>query len=107
MIGSLTLSSATPLTNDVLTGQVNDATDINNDQISFLYEWCVNGVAVQTTTSSSTTDTLDLSQSGFGDKGDTITVTVTPSDATSSGLAVAASAIIADSPPESAGVNQG
>jgi hypothetical protein len=80
VINSLTLSPNPVGTNDTLTATV-DATDADNDAMTFTYVWKVNGTVVQTTSAaSSATDTLDLSQAGKGDSGDTITVEVTPND---------------------------
>ncbi len=79
-INSVTLSPDPAGTNDTLTATV-DATDADGNAMTFTYVWKVNGTVVQTTTaSSSATDTLDLSQAGNGDSGDTITVEVTPND---------------------------
>ncbi|MSU80470.1 MAG: hypothetical protein EXS16_20575, partial [Gemmataceae bacterium] len=66
-IGNLNFGDPNPKTNDVLNVYVNSPADINGDAISYTYVWTVNGFVVQTTTTTSTTDPLDLSQPGFGD----------------------------------------
>ena len=68
----VSLSPKGPLTNDslVATPIVADGTGVN-----FAYEFFVNGKSVQ----SGAGQTLDLSQTGFGDVDDTVSVTVTAS----------------------------
>ncbi|MCS7044857.1 MAG: hypothetical protein NZO58_00725 [Gemmataceae bacterium] len=77
VIGSLLFDNPSPHTTDTLQVQV---VDTHAGPLTFQYDWRVNGQLVQTTTTSSTTATLDLSQPGFGDCGNVIEVTVTASD---------------------------
>src|SRR5205085_12194446 len=64
------------------------AADADLDAPTLTYVWRVNGSVVRTTAgTTSTTDSLDLSQAGNGDSGDTITMTVTPNDGTVDGAA--------------------
>ena len=99
-IDSVTLSNASPKTNDILTATVVNPFDADGDAITFTYVWTVNGWTVKTTTATTaTTDTLDLSGWGSGDKGETITVTVTPRDATAAGNSRTASAVVVNSAP--------
>jgi len=66
----VSLTPAGPFTRDTVTAtpRISDATDV-----SFEYEWFVNGQSVQ----KGAGNTLDLSKDGFGDKGDTVSVTLT------------------------------
>ncbi|MSQ93249.1 MAG: hypothetical protein EXR98_01690 [Gemmataceae bacterium] len=98
-IGSVMLDTSVPKTNDRVTAQVLNAQDPDGDPITFQFVWSVNGQVVRTTTTTNTTDSLDLSQPGNGNKGDMISVSVTPIDAAASGAAVAASVTVANSPP--------
>ena len=50
--------------------------DDDGDAVDVTYRWFVNDVELLGETS----DTLDLSQPGYGDKGDTIRVGATPND---------------------------
>lgn len=98
-IGMMTFSPSSPKTNEILTVQVS-AMDMDFDPITFNYDWRVNGATVKTTNgTSSTTDTLDLSQTGNGNKGDSISVYVTPFDPYTSGMQTFTSAAVANSAP--------
>jgi cyclophilin family peptidyl-prolyl cis-trans isomerase len=90
---TVVLSPDPPLTNDTLTATATGA-DADGDPVTFTYVWKVNGNTVP-----NTTDTLDLSQVGNGDKGQTITVQVTPNDGTLSGAVATASTTVANSAP--------
>jgi VCBS repeat-containing protein len=95
VITAVSIAPASPTTNQILTAAVT-AHDADNDSISFAYQWYKNGTAISGATASS----LDLSRTGYGDRGDAITVSVTPSDGTLSGAAVtSASVTVADSAP--------
>ncbi|MSU77708.1 MAG: hypothetical protein EXS16_06395 [Gemmataceae bacterium] len=98
-IGNLNFGDPNPKTNDVLNVYVNSPADINGDPLSFTYVWTVDGFVVQTTATTSTTDSLDLSQPGFGDKGQLVEVTVTPSDSLNDGAALMVSTTVAASRP--------
>jgi hypothetical protein len=68
--------------------------------VTFTYVWKVNGNTVRTTSeTSSTTDTLDLSEPGNGDRGDTITVEMTPNDGTDDGATATDSAKVRGNRP--------
>ncbi|MDW8224313.1 MAG: hypothetical protein RMJ82_15330 [Gemmatales bacterium] len=99
IIGSLLFDNISPHTTDTLQVQVVDVVDADNDPLTFQYDWRVNGQLVQTSTSSSPTVTLDLSQPGFGDRGDVIEVTVAVSDGSNTTSATAALTVVA-SPSE-------
>jgi cyclophilin family peptidyl-prolyl cis-trans isomerase len=81
---TVTLSSTSPKTNDTLTATATPH-DADGDPVSLTYVWKVNGVVEQTTTTSATTNTFDLSQANHGNKGQTVTVEVTPNDGTLNG----------------------
>jgi len=98
-LDGLLLNNYLPQTTDVVQVQVVDAVDPDGDLLSFQYDWRVNGQTVQTTTSSSPFDTLDLSQPGFGDRGDLIEVFVTISDGNDTTSAMA-SLTVAAAPSE-------
>ncbi len=99
VIGSLLFDSASPMTNDILTVQIIDPLDEDNDPISFTYVWSVNGIIVQTTNTSILTDSLDLSQPGFGGKDDVISVAVAPSDIIQIGAPVTAGVTVGSIAP--------
>ncbi len=95
----VSLNPASPNTNSTLTATVTP-NDNNNDPVTLTYVWKKNGTIIKTTANTSaTTDTLDLSIPGNGDRGDQITVEVTPNDGTVDGAMVSASRTIVDSPP--------
>ncbi|MCS7046933.1 MAG: hypothetical protein NZO58_11300, partial [Gemmataceae bacterium] len=96
VIGSLLFDNPFPRTSDTLQVQV---VDTHAGPLTFQYDWRVNGQLVQTITSTSPTATLDLSQPGFGDRGDVIEVTVTASDGSNTASAAAALTVVA-SPSE-------
>jgi len=66
--GTVTLSPASPRTNQVLTASVSGFSDPDGDPISYRYRWLRNGTEIAGATSS----TLDLNATGNGDRGDTI-----------------------------------
>jgi len=99
LISGTFLTPSSLKTNDLATVQV-AATDPDNDPITFTYVWKVNGNVVQTTSNTSaTTDTLDLSIAGHGDRGDYIEVEVTPYDGSDPGLPVSTGTIVVNSAP--------
>ena len=77
------LDNDSPNTNDAIKA-ITTATDIDGDAVTLRYQWTVNGIVVQ----DSTDNTLNLSKTGFGDKGDHIAVTVTPNDGNIDGTTV-------------------
>jgi uncharacterized delta-60 repeat protein len=76
IMDSVTITPSNPTTNTLLTANPS-AHDADGDIITYTYQWSKNGIAIGGATGS----TLDLSQAGNGDRGDSITVTVTPHDA--------------------------
>jgi fibronectin type 3 domain-containing protein len=71
-------------TDGVLTASATKS-DADGDTVTLTYVWKVNGGVVRTTSTSATTDSLDLSAAGNGDDGDTVSVEVTPNDGTVDG----------------------
>src|SRR5207244_2834288 len=76
-----------------------DTPGADGDPTPLTYVWKVNGTTVATHATPSSTDTLDLSQVGNGDKGDDVSVMVTPNDGTVDGSTVSTSATVVDSAP--------
>ncbi len=96
---TVSLDNHSPGTNATLTATATGA-DVDGDTVRFTYAWKVNGTTVKTTSlTTSITDTLDLSQPGNGDTGQTVSVTVTPNDGTLNGTAVSDSAVVQSAPP--------
>lgn len=98
-IEGILFSDTAPLTNDTVQVQVVNPQDFDSDPISFKYEFFVNNELKQTTITPNPTATFDLSQPGFGDKGDELRVTVTPSDPFEAGTALSKSVLVANSAP--------
>jgi hypothetical protein len=97
---TVALSPLAPGTDDVLTATVATSDVDPGDTVAATYVWKVGGTVVkQTSGSSSSTDTLDLSQPGNGDPGDVVTVEVTPSDGTTTGGTASASVTVRATPP--------
>lgn len=110
--GAAVLTSAqAPKTNDKVRA-TSSCSDADGDNVTLTFVWKVtrldNSVAtVQTTTvpagscSGTYTDTLDLSKTGFGDKGETVKVEVTPNDGTVDGTVASGSTtvVVSDTPP--------
>ena len=69
IVDGITLSSASPRTNDVIQATVS-AHDRDGDSLTYSYEWLRNGATIAGATGPS----LDLSVAGSGDRGDSITV---------------------------------
>ncbi len=95
---SVSLDATAPKTNDVLTATA-VGSDPDNDALTFTYTWAVNGAIRRTSTTAATSDSLDLSLAGSGDKGDVVAVSVVASDGTLSSTAASASATVANSAP--------
>ena len=104
-------STQAPKTNDKVRA-TSSCSDSDGDNVTLTFVWKVtrldNSVAtVQTTTvsagqcSGTFTDTLDLSKTGFGDKGETVKVEVTPNDGKVDGSIATGSTtvVITDTPP--------
>jgi plastocyanin len=86
IINSVTIDRSSPQTNDVLSVTV-ASTDVDNDGISYTYQWRKNGSDLVGQTAS----TLGLAAAGNGDKGDGISVEVTAFDGTASSTPVTSS----------------
>lgn len=79
-IASVVLTPTSPTKDDTMTATVT-ASDPENDPLTFTYVWKVDGTVVQTTPStSSITDTLDLTTVSSVKSGSTVSVEVTPND---------------------------
>ena len=106
---TVSLAPASPTTNQTLTATATDA-DADGDAVTFTYLWKVDGSTVRTTAGSpGATDTLDLSQAGYGDKGQVVTVEVTPHDGDAAGSTVSDTTAVANSAPtiSSVAIDQG
>jgi hypothetical protein len=98
VIDSVSITPASPQTNDVLTANVVAHQD-NGDPLTYSYQWIKNGADL----AGATGPMLNLAQAANGDKNDVLAVRVTAFDgATSSAPVVAASGAIYNS----LGVNQ-
>jgi hypothetical protein len=75
--GTVTISPATPRTDQTVTATPTDFVEPDDDPISYTYRWLRNGAPIAGATAS----TLDLSQAGNGDRGDALSVEVTARDA--------------------------
>ena len=95
---TVSLSDSSPGTNEILTATAT-GDDFDGDTVSFSYLWKVNGNIVQSTLTADLTDTLDLSNAGNGDNGDTVTVTVIPGDGSNQGDTVTDTANVGNQVP--------
>ena len=95
---SVALDDHAPGTNATLTATATK-TDLDGDTVALTYVWKVNGATRQTTTTTSLTDTFDLSQAGNGNNGQSVSVTVTPNDGTVDGAPVTDSATVGNAVP--------
>ncbi len=86
-VPTVTLSSTSPGTNDVLTATAS-ASDADGDPVTLAYAWLRNGVVIP----GATTSSLDLTT--HGDQGDVIEVRVTASDDHGGVRVAAASALV-------------
>jgi hypothetical protein len=94
--GTVAIAPASPQTNDLLTATPSGFSDADGDSLTYHYTW-KNGSTVVGSDSA----TLDLSQAGNGDKGDTIHVSVTASDGSASSSAALDSVTVQNSAPSS------
>lgn len=85
------LSDATPWKTDVLVASAT-GDDADGDPLVFSYKWFVYGALVQETTTSSSTDSLELKP--YVDNGDVVTVSVTASDGVATSSSATASAVV-------------
>ena len=74
--GTASVRPTSPSTNDVAKADANGFADIDNDTLTYRYQWFRNGTAI----SGATSRTLDLSQPGNGDLGDVIAVDISAVD---------------------------
>ena len=74
--GTVSITPATPRTNQVVTAATSGFHDPDGNPLTFEYTWKRNG----STITGATASTLDLSQAGNGDRGDTISVDVRARD---------------------------
>jgi concanavalin A-like lectin/glucanase superfamily protein/galactose oxidase-like protein/Big-like domain-containing protein/purple acid phosphatase-like protein len=74
--GTVTITPAAPKTNQLLTANTSGFHDPDGDALTYHYVWSRNGAPIAGATAS----TLDLSQAGHGDRGDTIKVDVHVTD---------------------------
>jgi len=100
VIDSVSLSPASPRTNDTLTASV-AAHDPDGDALTYTYEWLRNGATIAGATGPS----LDLSVAGNGDKGDTITARVTASDGQATTTSTASVSVVNTPPTVSVSLN--
>ena len=73
---SVTISSATPATDSVITATPNGYADADGDTAMYHYQWSKNGTVIPGETDA----TLDLALLGNGDRGDAISVAVYATD---------------------------
>ena len=74
--GTVAISPTSPKTNQIVTATTTGFSDSDGDALTYHYAWSRNGTAIAGATSA----TLDLSQAGKGDRGDTIKVNVNVTD---------------------------
>lgn len=96
-VASVSLNTTNPTTRVTLVATVT-ASDADADPLTFTYVWTVDGVVRQTTVTTDTTDSFDLSQPGNGNHGDAIAVNVTAGDGTSTTTASASATVVGGRP---------
>jgi Purple acid Phosphatase, N-terminal domain len=74
--GSVTITPANPTTNQTLTATPAGFTDPDGDELTYSYQWSVNGTPINGATGS----TLALSAPGHGNAGDSVAVHVSADD---------------------------
>ncbi len=92
---SVALDHLGPGTNSTLTAIATPSDPDTDDTVTVAYEWRRNGAVIDGETGS----TLDLSEPGNGEIGDTITVVVTPNDGTVDGAPDDAEATVGNAAP--------
>jgi cyclophilin family peptidyl-prolyl cis-trans isomerase len=97
-INSVQLAPNPVFTNDVLTATVN-ANNPSGGTLFYNYIWRVNGTVVSSQITLSSTNSLNLSQPGRGDKGQTVSVEVTVTDGATTSSAVTESIVVSNSLP--------
>ncbi len=100
---TVSLNTTGPRTNDTVTATANKFS-ADGRTVTLTFVWKVNGGTVRTFTSATElTDSLDLSQSGNGNKGDKVSVEVTPTDGILTGVKAVASATVLNTAPVALG----
>ena len=95
VIDGVSVLPAQPFTDDVV-GATVTAHDADGDPLTYTYQWTRNGTDIAGATSA----TLDLAQSGAGDRGDVVAVRVVASDGQATSAPVTSNAVtIANSRP--------
>jgi hypothetical protein len=90
---AVSLDTTTPTIKTVVVASVLSQ-DIDNDGLTYVYIWRLNGVVKRTITTGATTDRYDLSVRGDGDEGGLVTLTVTASDGSLTSPSASVSATI-------------
>lgn len=90
---AVSLDTTTPTIKSVVVATVLGQ-DIDNDGLTYVYTWRLNGVVKRTITTRATTDRYDLSVRGDGDEGGLVTLTVTASDGSLTSPSASVSATI-------------
>jgi peptidoglycan/xylan/chitin deacetylase (PgdA/CDA1 family) len=99
--GTVNVSPTDPGTNQMLTANTAGFTDPQNEQLSFSYQWLVNGTPV----AGATGKTFDLSQPGHGDHGDKVAVKVQATNPHGlKSIEVSDQVTVANTPPTSGSV---
>jgi hypothetical protein len=98
VIDSVTLSPASPRTNDVLQSSV-AAHDADGDPLTYTFTWKVNGVIRAVKSGPNASSSFDLALAGDGDRGDTVLVEVVASDGSLQSTTASASAVVVNSAP--------
>ncbi|HZL07702.1 MAG TPA: Ig-like domain-containing protein [Candidatus Dormibacteraeota bacterium] len=95
VVDSVSINQTSPATNDLLSASVASHDPLGNS-LTYNYQWILNGSNIPGATS----PTLDLSQGGNGNKGDSIALQVIASDGTYTSNPVVSSPVtIVNSPP--------
>ena len=102
-VTSVSLSSSSPLTNDILhvtaTASDPDFPTQPADALTYTFTWKVNAVIRSVTSGPDSSASFDLAMAGHGDRGDAVSVEVVASDSTMQSTVVSASAVVANTAP--------
>ena len=95
--GTVAVRPISPSTDDVISATTTGFADADGDAVTYTYQWLRNGTAI----GGATGRTLDLSQPGNGDVGDTLAVDVTALDGNGgSSATVRAAQTVGGGPPQ-------